>query len=170
MGPCVRLLTKSSYGLISKANSWNCMVTMSDKAIKELTCLHENLSFLNGHPLRPSLSQSNIEVSVNASDLGFCVYEVSNEKTILKKEVFTKEDAIKSWTFLEQWKGFVSIRYSMYPSSDKSIGQHFSSSGHKIADLQIIPFEQIRSKNPWIRLSREKFYIRKLEPRLNRIV
>ena len=61
-------------------------------------------------------------------------------------------------------------RYSIYPSSDKTIGQHFSSSGHKIADLQIIPFEQIRSKNPWIRLSREKFYIRKLEPRLNRIV
>ena len=49
------------------------MVTMSDAAIKEHTFLHENFSFLNGHPLRPSLSQSNIEVSVSsdASDLGF---------------------------------------------------------------------------------------------------
>ena len=103
MGPCVRLLTRSSYVLISKANSWNSMVTMSDAAIKELTFLYENFSFLNGHPLRPSLSQANIEVSVgsDASDLGFCVYEVSDEKTILKKEVFNKEDAMKSSTFRE---------------------------------------------------------------------
>ena len=57
---------------------------------------------------------------------------------------------------------------SIDPNSVKTIGQHFSSSGHKISDLQMIPFEQIRSNNPWIRLSREKFYIRKLEPTLNR--
>ena len=43
---------------------------------------------------------------------------------------------------------FCEHRYLIYPSSDKTIGQYFLTSGHKIADLQMIPFEEIRSKNP----------------------
>ncbi len=34
--------------------------------------------------------------------------------------------------------------------------------------LHFIPFEQNKIDNPWARLAREKFYIRKLEPILNR--
>ena len=31
----------------------------------------------------------------------------------------------------------------------------------------MIPFEQVRSKDPWILFSREKYYIRKFDPVLN---
>ena len=34
--------------------------------------------------------------------------------------------------------------------------------------LQFVPFEQLKSENPWIRLAREKIYIRKFESLLNR--
>ncbi len=42
-----------------------------------------------------------------------------------------------------------------------SFCKHFSENGHDRCNLQIAPFEQIRSSNPWIRKSREKYYIRK---------
>ena len=51
-----------------------------------------------------------------------------------------------------------------------SVGKHFSQNDHGLENMQIVPFEQIRSSNPWIRISREKFYIRKLNPVLNKRV
>jgi hypothetical protein len=57
---------------------------------------------------------------------------------------------------------------SIDPNSTKVVGQHFSQSGHNPCNLQLVPFEQVKGKNPWIRLSREKYFIRKLEPTLNR--
>ena len=51
---------------------------------------------------------------------------------------------------VEQWKGFVNIDIWFILSSDKTIGQYFLSSGHKIAYLQMIPFEEIRSKTSHI--------------------
>ena len=35
-------------------------------------------------------------------------------------------------------------------------------------NFQIVPFEQVKSSNPWIRISREKFYIIKFNPSLNK--
>ena len=49
-----------------------------------------------------------------------------------------------------------------------SVGKHFSENGHDRCNLQIVPFEQIRSSNPWIRKSREKHYIRKFNSILNK--
>ena len=49
-----------------------------------------------------------------------------------------------------------------------NVGKHFFENGHDRSNLQIVPFEQIRSSNPWIRIAREKFYIRKLNPVLNK--
>ena len=59
-------------------------------------------------------------------------------------------------------------RNSIEPNSVKTVGQHFSQNGHNPCHLQFIPFEQLKSENPWIRLAREKFYIRKFESLLNR--
>lgn len=115
MGPCVRLLARSSYSLIAKAKSWNCMINLSDAAIKELDFLANNFRTLNGHPLRPSLSQLRVEVKVSsdASDIGFCVYELNDSKDILQKKVFSEVDARKSSTFREL-KAF----HSFYTSDD----------------------------------------------------
>ena len=65
-------------------------------------------------------------------------------------------------------KRFSEHKNSISPNSITAVGQHFSESGHNFSHLQFIPFEQIKSNNPWVRLAREKFYIRKLEPLLNR--
>ena len=48
------------------------------------------------------------------------------------------------------------------------VGTHFSQDNHKLNNFQIVPFEQLRSSNLWIRISREKFYIRKINPSLNK--
>ena len=65
-------------------------------------------------------------------------------------------------------KRFSEHKNSISPNAITAVGQHFSESGHNFSHLQFIPFEQIKSNNPWVRLAREKFYIRKLEPLLNR--
>ena len=59
-------------------------------------------------------------------------------------------------------------RSSVKPGSKTSIGKHFSEDGHSSCNMKIIPFEQIRSTDPWVRVSREKFYIRKFDAALNR--
>ena len=52
---------------------------------------------------------------------------------------------------------------------DKNVvGTHFSQNDHDLNNFQIVPFEQVRSSNPWIRISREKFFIRKINPSLNK--
>lgn len=52
---------------------------------------------------------------------------------------------------------------------DKNVvGTHFSQNNHDLNNFQIVPFEQVRSSNPWIRISREKFFIRKINPSLNK--
>ncbi len=75
MGPCVRLLIRSSYHLISKANSWISMIVLSDGAIKELSLMADNFKNFNSNPLRPSLSLKRLDITLesDASDIGFCV-------------------------------------------------------------------------------------------------
>ena len=58
---------------------------------------------------------------------------------------------------------------SLIVCKDKNVvGTHFSQDNHELNNFQIVPFEQVRSSNPWIRISREKFYIRKFNPSLNK--
>ena len=57
---------------------------------------------------------------------------------------------------------------SIKENATKVIGQHFSSTGHVTSDMQIIPIECIKSSDPWIRIAREKFYIRKFNAALNK--
>ena len=57
---------------------------------------------------------------------------------------------------------------SVKENATSSVGKHFYENGHDRSNLQIVPFEQIRSSNPWIRISREKYYIRKFNPSLNK--
>lgn len=103
MGPCVRLLCRSSYHLISKAKSWNSMILLSDGAIKELSFLADNFRNLNGQPLRPSLSQTRLDITVgsDASDIGFCVYNVDDNRELLFKRLFNDCEARKSSTYRE---------------------------------------------------------------------
>ena len=58
-------------------------------------------------------------------------------------------------------------KYSINPESTKTVGIHFSATHHSPNNFEMIPFEQVRSKDPWILLSREKYYIRKFDPVLN---
>ena len=117
MGPCVRLLCRSSYHLISKAKSWNCMIVLSEAAIKELSFLADNFRNLNGNPLRPSLSQTCLDISFgsDASDIGFCVYQVDESKDLLFKRMFNENEAKKSSTFRE-----LTAFYDFY-MSDKAV-------------------------------------------------
>ena len=56
---------------------------------------------------------------------------------------------------------------SIKPDSSKAVGKHFSENGHKAKDLSIIPIERILSKDPWIRIAREKHFIKKFDASLN---
>jgi len=58
-------------------------------------------------------------------------------------------------------------KFSIKPNSTKTVGIHFSSTHHSPNNFEMIPIEQVRSKDPWILLSREKYYIRKFDPVLN---
>ena len=62
---------------------------------------------------------------------------------------------------------FSEHKNSIKKNSQKAVGEHFFLPGHKQCDLQIVPFEEIRSKNPFVRLSREKYYIHRLNPKIN---
>ena len=48
--------------------------------------------------------------------------------------------------------------------SNKPVAVHFN---HSNCDLKIVPIEIVKSKDPFIRKAREKFYIRKFDPLLN---
>ena len=63
--------------MIAKSSSWNAILIISGSARNELLYLKENFVNLNGHCIRPSLSQIKIDVilSSDASDLGNCLYE-----------------------------------------------------------------------------------------------
>ena len=103
MGPCVKLLSRSCYHLVSKASSWNSMIILTDAAKRELEFLNSNFHNLNGFPLRPYLSQVKIDIKVSsdASDLGFCVYQVNSENQILVKDRFNESESRKSSTARE---------------------------------------------------------------------
>ena len=47
-------------------------------------------------------------------------------------------------------------------NTTKPVGQHFRQPGHAVSDMKVLPIEHVRSKDPWIRKVREKFYIKKL--------
>ena len=47
-------------------------------------------------------------------------------------------------------------------NTTKPVGQHFRQPGHAVCNMKALPIEHVRSKDPWIRTVREKFYIKKL--------
>ena len=103
-GPTIKLLSRSSYHLISKASSWNSMIVLSEAAKNELSYLFQNWELLNGFPVRASLSASSLYVRIvsDASDVGNCVYEVGDtENSILHKRLFSVAEAKSSSTHRE---------------------------------------------------------------------
>ena len=103
-GPTIKLLSRSSYFLISKASSWNSMIVLTEAAKKELSYLFQNWELLNGFPIRASLSASPLHFRLvsDASDIGNCVYEVKeNENTVLHKRLFSVREAKSSSTHRE---------------------------------------------------------------------
>ena len=58
-------------------------------------------------------------------------------------------------------------KQSIKPDSTKTVGIHFSSTCHGPNNFEMVPIEHVNSKDPWILLSREKYYIRKFDPVLN---
>lgn len=54
-------------------------------------------------------------------------------------------------------------------NTTKTVGLHYQEQGHSTSDMQIVAFEHLRSSDPWIRKVREKFYIKKFDPILNRL-
>ena len=47
--------------------------------------------------------------------------------------------------------------------TSKPVGAHFQQPGHSVRDMNILPIEKIRSKDPFVRKIRESFYIKKLD-------
>ena len=104
MGPTVKLLSRSSYYLIAKADSWNSMIVLNDMARVELNYLLSNFDELNGFPLRAEKTQQVVDITLasDASDVGNCVYEVVDDNNdILHKRVFSYEESRKSSTHRE---------------------------------------------------------------------
>ena len=100
-GPVVKLLTRSSYYLISRASSWQSMLIISDAAKRELEYILNNFELLNGHPIRASLSASPIhfKFASDASEIGNCVYEISCDgNTVLHKRLFHIDESKSSST------------------------------------------------------------------------
>ena len=102
-GPIVKILCRSSYRLISNAKSWNCMIILTDVAIRELSYLLENFDSFNGFCIRPSLSLHRVDftLSSDSSDLGTALYEVSDKNEILLKRAFTYVESRESSTYRE---------------------------------------------------------------------
>ena len=103
-GPTVKLLTRSSYYLISKAGSWNSFIVISEAAKRELSFIFQNWEFLNGYPIRASLSGPTLHFSLcsDASDMGNCVYEIVNDQNVvLHKRIFSSVEAKSSSTHRE---------------------------------------------------------------------
>ena len=90
-GPVVRLLTRSSYKIVSAAKSWNHHVKISSQAKVELLYLYNHWSNLNGFPMRASKSaiQINSSVCSDASDIGNFVSEISDSNVVLHKRQFS---------------------------------------------------------------------------------
>ena len=120
-GPVVKLLTRSSYYLISRASSWNSMIVVSEAAKRELNYIFMHFEFLNGFPIRASLSASPVhfKFASDASDIGNCVYEIStNDNSVLHKRMFTIEEAKSSSTrrellaFHDFYRSDLAVHYS----------------------------------------------------------
>ena len=47
---------------------------------------------------------------------------------------------------------------------DTGVGEHFNLPGHEVADFNFLPFEKIRSSDPFVQEARESFWIEILEP------
>jgi hypothetical protein len=58
-------------------------------------------------------------------------------------------------------------QFESKPESKQAVGKHFSQDGHEKKDMSIIPFEKIQSKDPWIRIAREKYYIKLFDASIN---
>ena len=57
--------------------------------------------------------------------------------------------------------------FSINSKSTNTVGIHFSATNHSPNNFEMVPIEQVYSNDPWILLSREKYYIRKFDPVLN---
>ena len=71
---------------------------------RELSFIFENWEFLNGYPIRASLSASTLHFSLcsDASDMGNCVYEIVNDQNVvLHKRIFSSVEAKSSSTHRE---------------------------------------------------------------------
>ena len=58
-------------------------------------------------------------------------------------------------------------KFSINSKSTNTVGIHFSATNHSPNNFEMVPIEQVYSNDPWILLSREKYYIRKFDPVLN---
>ena len=107
------------------------------------------------------------------------VFKIKSELSCISKNVIycitcKKQDKICNskpqyigQTSRRIFERFNEHRSSVKPESKKAVGAHFSSNGHTVNDMEIVPLECVRSDNPWIRISREKYYINEFEPFLN---
>ena len=50
-----------------------------------------------------------------------------------------------------------------HSNTNTPVGQHFRSAGHSHTDIQVTPFEKIKSRNPFVRKAREAYLIDKHE-------
>ena len=56
---------------------------------------------------------------------------------------------------------FTEHRGDINNNRDTGVGKHFSLPGHSLADVTFLPFEKVRSQDPFVLEARESFWIKK---------
>ena len=55
------------------------------------------------------------------------------------------------------------ILQECHENTNTPVGQHFRLPGHSHTDIQVTPFEKVKTKNPFVRKAREAYLIDKHE-------
>ena len=104
VGSVARIMTRSCYKDISSAKSWNSYIHLSENSLTEVSYLTDNIKDLNGHPIRPILTEHILRVRYiagDASNIGNFLYELTFQNAVLGRRPFVLEEMCESSTYRE---------------------------------------------------------------------
>ena len=101
------------------------------------------------------------DLSCESKNVIYCITCKKQDKNCKNKPQYIGQTSRRVFERFNEHKA------SVKPDSKKTVGSHFSSNGHSVNDMEIVPLEYVTSNDPWIRMSREKYFINKFDPLLN---
>ena len=101
------------------------------------------------------------DLSCESKNVIYCITCKKQDKNCKNKPQYIGQTSRRVFERFNEHKA------SVKPNSKKAVGSHFSSNGHNVNDMEIVPLEYVTSNDPWIRMSREKYFINKFDPLLN---